>query len=185
MTDYDKYLAVLESSGCVHDLLADGDPFWSELMTVNTCAKGVIVGDVFFGFDSDGSFVGTYQDGTGIWVGRLPCLSGTPYRRIQRRRVRGWKMPPHTVYVGRGSKWGNPFIVGKHGNAERCVTLYARVMAGYLCLSVDHACVERQKALMAYALKNIGKLRGKNLACWCRANQPCHADILLQMANRP
>ena len=33
--------------------------------------------------------------------------------RVQRKRTKGWKMPPNTVYVGRGSKWGNPFIVGQ------------------------------------------------------------------------
>jgi hypothetical protein len=33
--------------------------------------------------------------------------------RIQRKRTKGWKMPENTVYVGRGSKWGNPFSIGK------------------------------------------------------------------------
>ena len=39
-------------------------------------------------------------------------------KRIQRKRTKGWRMPDNTVYVGRGSKWGNPFTVKEYGAAE-------------------------------------------------------------------
>ena len=47
-------------------------------------------------------------------------------RRIQRKRTRGWRMPPNTVYVGRPSKWGNIFHVGDIGvpDAQTATDLY-------------------------------------------------------------
>jgi len=41
--------------------------------------------------------------------------------RIQRKRTKGWKKPENAVYVGRGSEWGNPFVVGIDGTAEECI----------------------------------------------------------------
>lgn len=66
-------------------------------------------------------------------------------RRVQRKRVKGWRMPENTVSVCRPGPWGNPFIVGKHGPAVRCVELYERLLAGQLCISVDEQCVEAQR----------------------------------------
>jgi hypothetical protein len=103
--------------------------------------------------------------------------------RVQLRRVRGWRLPPNTVKVCRPGPWRNPFVVGKHGTASGCVELYATMLSGCLCIDVDRACVAAQKRLMEYAAGHIGELRGKNLACWCRIGQPCHADILLRAAN--
>jgi len=81
--------------------------------------------------------------------------------RIQRRRTKGWRMPPNTVHVGRPSYWGNPYQVGT-------------------CLIADaQAAVDVFKANLPR-----GKLRGKNLCCWCSLDSPCHADILLELANR-
>jgi hypothetical protein len=95
-------------------------------------------------------------------------------QRIQRQRTKGWRMPENTVYVGRASKWGNPYRVGAlffdkfretdHTiTAERAVYLFRK----YTTLtSID-----------------FEELRGKNLACWCRLDAPCHADVLLDWAN--
>lgn len=90
-------------------------------------------------------------------------------------------MPANTIKVDRATKWGNPFIVGKHGSRERCVDLYEKLMAGYICLGTGN--YEEQKAAREYLDKNMEKLRGKNLACWCRAGDACHADILLKIVN--
>jgi hypothetical protein len=79
-------------------------------------------------------------------------------QRIQRKRMKGWKMPPNTVYVGRPSKWGNPFKTADE---------YRRYLRS------DHH----------WQLPAIETLRGKNLACWCPLDQPCHADVLLEIAN--
>ena len=104
--------------------------------------------------------------------------------RIQLRRAKGWKMPPNTVNVARPGPWGNPFKVGKDGTREECVRLYRLLMGqGLICLGAS-ASANEQKRVLDYGAKNIGKLLGKNLACWCRNDgKPCHADVLLEVAN--
>ena len=81
-------------------------------------------------------------------------------------------MPDDTIYVGRPSVWGNPFVVGSqllNGDtltAEKAVALY------------------RQHVLEVFDLCTIrARLGGKNLACWCPLDRPCHADVLLELAN--
>lgn len=96
-------------------------------------------------------------------------------------------MPPNTVKVDRTTRWGNPFIVGAQGNAATCVYFYGMLLGGLLCLSTGIECGRRQdeafKALKEQAPR-YAALRGKNLACWCKVGQPCHADLLLLIANR-
>jgi hypothetical protein len=105
-------------------------------------------------------------------------------KRIQRRRTKRWKLPEGAVCVTRPGKWGNPFEVGKHGNRERCVKLYRLLAAGYFCLSfgTEHVTLQEQ------ARKSMGdaakELRGKDLACYCSLDQPCHAEVLLELANQ-
>jgi hypothetical protein len=84
--------------------------------------------------------------------------------RIQRKRTRGFRMPENTVYVGRPSKFGNPLPKPFEQAMYRT----------WLCGSTERA---------KQVLDGIVHLRGKNLACWCALNQPCHADILLELAN--
>jgi hypothetical protein len=102
--------------------------------------------------------------------------------RIQRRRAKGWEMPEGAVYVGRGSPWGNPFVVGVDGTKADCVRLYKWLLTGHLCLSCK-APVEDQKRVLRHTQAHIGELRGKDLACWCPPDAPCHADVLLKAAN--
>lgn len=91
-------------------------------------------------------------------------------KRIQLQRKKGWKLPPNTVVVARPSVWGNPFSV-------HAVSFSAR------------AAVKRFSdwGMADTEFLNLvrGELRGKNLACWCPLGKPCHADVLLKMANRP
>lgn len=110
-------------------------------------------------------------------------------QRIQRKRTKGWRMPENTVYVGRGSRWGNHWqvvesddgwgvklfkqkfhLIGtKHEAARLAVEAYENNLHdGYTSL-IDKAPQE---------------LAGKNLACWCPLDQPCHADVLLEIANK-
>ena len=99
--------------------------------------------------------------------------------RIQRKRTKGWKMPENTVYVGRGSRWGNPYVVGKDGTAQDCIEKYKNLMLPY-----THKDGSLEKFYVSSAnLEDIKTLRGKNLACWCALNKPCHADFLLEIAN--
>jgi hypothetical protein len=96
--------------------------------------------------------------------------------RVQRRR--GQKLPPNTVYVGRPTVWGNPF---KGPTREEAIEMYRADLEEALpdwsgeCGGADWA-VE--------AAIRLPELRGKNLACWCPLNLPCHADVLLELANQ-
>jgi len=74
--------------------------------------------------------------------------------------------------------------VGKHGTAQYCVDLYIALLRGLLCVSIDHECVEAQERCLKYTREHLGELKGKDLACWCRLDKPCHADVLLLAANR-
>lgn len=77
------------------------------------------------------------------------------------------KIPADAVYVGRPSKWGNPFKIGVDGNREEVISEYKQWL-----MSVEQA----------YLIFYLTELRGKDLVCWC-APLSCHADILLEMAN--
>lgn len=97
-------------------------------------------------------------------------------KRIQRKRSRGWRMPAGAVYVGRPTKWGNPFLRVNYFGPHTLVGLYRDYLAGHLA-----TWPEAGPALAELARK---ELRGKDLACWCPLDQPCHADVLLELANR-
>jgi len=96
-------------------------------------------------------------------------------KRIQRKRTKGWRMPSNTVYVGRPTKWGNPYIIKQ-----------PKVPGGDLMIPMKpiEAVVMFKKDLTKGDKKAIKtELRGKNLACFCPLDQPCHADVLLKIAN--
>jgi hypothetical protein len=88
-------------------------------------------------------------------------------QRIQLKRTKGWRMPANTVKVDRTTKWGNPFKGGK--DAAENVRLFRVMLLG------------RMSSGVGYPLR---ELRGKNLACWCALGQQCHADVLLELANK-
>ena len=93
--------------------------------------------------------------------------------RIQRKRTRGWKMPANTVYVGRPTIFGNPF-----STADQFRQWWQTRGQGFV-LYPD----AMDKLMGALFQTEPHPLRGKNLACWCPLNRPCHADILLELAN--
>lgn len=109
---------------------------------------------------------------------------GDKPRRITLSRAKGWKMPPNTVKVARPSKWGNPFKIGN----SRCGYLGGGLYTEQKI--ADHAtAVQFFREMLDYTDRNypsdaeITTLRGKNLACWCNPGEPCHADVLLEIAN--
>jgi hypothetical protein len=163
-------------------------------------------------------------------------------QRIQRRRVKGWRMPEGAIYVGRGSKWGNPFIYRtpyglvrfqpskpetyeyegrvsadgmdhpyygpdgtitaykvRYATRDEVVELYRRTilepdrgMRGAYPSNGGHLVTYRPGAdrrgfggtLHTVTADMIrAELTGKVLACWCPLDQPCHADVLLSIAN--
>jgi len=109
----------------------------------------------------------------------------TPPTRIQLSRRKGWRMPPDTVKVDRSTRWGNPFVVGRHGTQAECVAHYARLAGGHVPISFGRDTYEAARESLRLIRENVGDLRGKNLACWCRLGEPCHADVLLAIANPP
>jgi hypothetical protein len=107
--------------------------------------------------------------------------------RIQRKRTKGWKMPPNTVSVTRPGKFGNPYVSKDPALAVRAFKEIIEGNFDYLegvTLAKGARPVSRGDAsdLRANAIR---ELRGKNLACFCKLGSPCHADILLDLANRP
>lgn len=134
-------------------------------------------------------------------------------KRIQRKRTKGWRMPKDAVYVGRPGRFGNPFRITRstccpvidivddngvsylvdHKWAHRLgtrdvddpaawsfarhevVRLYRDDLADWFGGRIEY-----QSGLA----DDISGLRGHDLACWCPLDQPCHADVLLEIANR-
>ena len=99
--------------------------------------------------------------------------------RIQRKRTKGSGMPKNAVYVGRPTRFGNPFYIipGETNGAVLAVERYRLWITQGI-----------HNSLFAFRLppisQEIALLRGKDLACWCSLDQPCHADVLLELANQ-
>lgn len=118
--------------------------------------------------------------------------------RIQRKRAKGWKMPANTVCVTRPGEFGNPFPIAKCKSTcmGKTTDIWAvgtwegpamwfkdtKPEAAELSVAAFRKWIEHppQAKLLAKAKKF---LRGKNLACFCSLDQPCHADVLLELAN--
>lgn len=153
-------------------------------------------------------------------------------RRIQRQRTLGWRMPSGAVYVGRPSKWGNPFRLNdeSHGlihygpkhrerfgrewdyegrisaagsshhmwfSADDIVETYVRWATADELVELFRLTLTTPTPAMRMAYPSRqghfakvteadirAELRGKDLACWCPLGRPCHADVLLDVANR-
>jgi len=93
--------------------------------------------------------------------------------RIQRSRQH--KQTVAAIYVGRPSRWGNPFKVGDPSKPNEFATIEECLQAYELTTIVK----------IGQGWLNIEELRGQNLSCWCRVGDPCHVDVLLKLANAP
>ena len=104
-------------------------------------------------------------------------------KRIQRKRTKGWKMPENTVYVGRPSKWGNPFLVSEFG-AEEAAEMYMECILNNAMVYtyVDEIMASILFDRFKWMSENLSLLKGKDLACFCSLSSPCHADVLLGLA---
>jgi len=117
--------------------------------------------------------------------GSIPAVDEGPIR-VQLSRAKGWRMPANTVKVDRTTKWGNPFLVGE---------TYPIVEADGSGESIGESKMrdtsDAVKAFRPWCEETMEQwgdlepLRGKNLACWCKLGSPCHADVLLELANAP
>jgi hypothetical protein len=74
-------------------------------------------------------------------------------------------IPEGAVYIGRGSKWGNPFRIGKDGTRDEVIFKYKLWF-------------RRQTEL----IEALDDLRDRDLVCFC-APEACHGDFLLELAN--
>ena len=83
--------------------------------------------------------------------------------RVLNRRVDG--VPAGAVYIGRGSKWGNPFVIGRDGDRAEVIAKYERWLRG-----------------QRHLLRVLDELRGRDLVCFC-APLACHGDLLRRLAN--
>ena len=81
------------------------------------------------------------------------------------RKVVQCKKEPYDVYIGRPSKWGKPFSIGKDGNRDEVIRKYREWIQ-----------------TETHLLESLHELEGKVLACWC-SPQACHGDVLLELAN--
>lgn len=103
--------------------------------------------------------------------------------RIQLRRTKGWRMPPNTVKVDRTTRWGNLYRVG----LAQCGCRAAGECAHNIFRTETAAEAVEAYAAMPRTMKFVEEARialgGKNLACWCKPGEPCHADVLLRLAN--
>lgn len=154
-------------------------------------------------------------------------------KRIQRKRTAGWRMPEGAVYVGRPSKWGNPFryraeMSGLVRFGPRHAERFGRpwdfegrisaagmqhdmwfaaddIVETHVRWATRAEVVELFRLtltaptpgmVMAYpsrrgrfancTVEDIrAELAGRDLACWCPLDQPCHADVLLEIAKGP
>lgn len=98
--------------------------------------------------------------------------------RVQLSRAKGWRMPANTVKVDRTTKWGNPFPVPM-GHPWKDAA-WSVLQFGFWVDRIE----QFPSAPKPPSTDEIrAALRGKNLACWCRPGTPCHADVLLEIAN--
>jgi hypothetical protein len=133
-------------------------------------------------------------------------------RRIQRRRLKGWRAPAGTIYVGRGSRWGNPCtqirtpaLDGSEWEREGRLGKTSGQHHGFQHpdgTTTSHLVLDatREQAVAMYrewldlmpslAAAARTELAGRDLMCWCPlvddngAPVPCHADLLLELANQ-
>ena len=134
-------------------------------------------------------------------------------KRIQRQRAKGWRMPDGAIYVGRPSKWGNPYVAlptadgfsvfrrVRLSSGEQLDVWIERVGIVTRAQAIAESVRMYRKWIEAWAEDEYGdepdpirfvldELRGHDLACWCSLDdgdgmaQPCHADVLLELANR-
>jgi hypothetical protein len=103
-------------------------------------------------------------------------------KRIQRKRTKSWKMPVSAIYVGRPTKWGNPFnwqdYIDQWHTEGQAKSHATWLYYGWLRGKVNQWQLARDKIL-----KSLDELRGFDLACWCDLSESCHTDVLLELAN--
>lgn len=113
-----------------------------------------------------------------------PAIGTVTPQRIQQRRVKGWRKPEGAVSVTRSTEWGNPYRVG----AELMTSKFGAPDFPPLTITAPLAVALFREWLVQKFGEGIyeqirRELGGKDLMCFCPAGAPCHADVLLEIAN--
>lgn len=126
--------------------------------------------------------------------------------RIQRQRTKGWKKPQDAIAVSRGTKWGNPFkLIGDiiyvnagyrrkmldkwvylcNGNIDGLIQLYESLFVDVPEIIESPVSNEYDYIFWKshFSALNLNEIKGKDLMCFCKLDEKCHADILLKLAN--
>ena len=90
-------------------------------------------------------------------------------KRIQRKRIKGYRFPEGAIYIGRWSKWGNAFKKERYGRGG-AVDMFQNYIG-------------HPNSPLGFEPEEIEELRGKDLMCWCSLDEACHGDVLLRIAN--
>jgi len=120
----------------------------------------------------------------------------TAPKRIQLRRTKGWRKPEGAIVVARPSKWGNPFRIEYRPANETYRWVVLSSFKGHILGAHETKAEAAAQAVEVYELQIgplggyeipgdliVSELAGKDLACWCKPGDPCHADVLLEIAN--
>lgn len=111
-------------------------------------------------------------------------------KRIQLRRTKGWRLPEGAVIVDRRTRWGNPYVV--HNCDHRCDET-DRIDCPTRAATDQAGAVRLYRHAVLFPMSDDPKvpspeeirdgLAGRDLACWCALSAPCHADVLIEIAN--
>lgn len=110
-------------------------------------------------------------------------------KRIQLSRAKGWRMPHNTVKVDRTTRWGNPYRIERDDEGPLIIDANGRLMNFLGAWSEDRTTWANAHARGVELFRqhaaglDVSELRGKNLACSCKPDAACHADVLLEIAN--
>lgn len=114
--------------------------------------------------------------------------------RLRLSRSKGFDLQAHSravnglpaVNVARPRKWGNPWRIGEPGipDSGEAVRRFRAAVLGFVSNGSFCGPVAHPDSHIGKIIHDAAELRGKNLACWC-GDGPCHADVLLELANRP
>ena len=112
--------------------------------------------------------------------------------RIQRKRTKGFRLPPNTVCVDRTSRYGNPWRIGSLLGDVPAI-LVNRAGLSHLSAETRLTAQMAVDIYRAYMVKMMAELddfrchprhlKGQNVSCFCQLDQPCHGDVLLELAN--
>ena len=110
-------------------------------------------------------------------------------KRVQLSRAKNWRLPPRTVKVDRTTRFGNPYVIGAPVDMKQVRRWGWNISPEgrrFVCDDAKQAVAKFQHALFwDSAIHDFirNELGGKDLACWCALDAPCHADVLMEIAN--